>query len=205
MSLSDLIAYLKLKIQLLKAQLQLMQMQQAELNHGVEPIAVTSYIQSPSPNFSDRQGYKPEMIMVHCTDGHFPYDMQYLQNPNPQSLVGPVSAHFVVAPDGTIHQLVQLDKMAWHAGRVLNPTAKLKKDATGAFVNPNYYSIGIETSLVATEQIGVNQLISLKKLVHDLAAQFSIPLDRAHIVGHHEIYQLKTCPGTINVDMLITA
>lgn len=155
-------------------------------------------IQEPSPNFSSRNGYKPELVVLHCTDGNFPYDMQYLQNPNPGSVVGPVSAHFVNAPDGAIYQLVDTANAAWHAGRIFNPTAKLKPG-----INPNWYSIGIETSMISTEQPSDAQKRALVGLVKDLCAKYSIPIDREHIVGHHEIYSLKTCPGTINVDEIV--
>lgn len=160
------------------------------------------YIQSPSPNFGSRRGYKPEFIVIHCTDGYFPSDMEYLQNPTPNSIVGPVSAHFVIAPNGDIHQLVDTDLEAWHAGRVDHPTAKLKM-VNGAYVNPNYYSIGIETSMPSTSQISAPQHASLMELVEQMGAKYGIPLNRQHVIGHREIYSLKTCPGTIDIDSLL--
>lgn len=32
-------------------------------------------------------------------------------------------------------------------------------------------------------------------LIAQLARKWGIPVGREHIVGHHEIYALKTCPG----------
>lgn len=154
--------------------------------------------QSPSPNYGARAGYKPEIIVVHCTDGHYPSDLAYLRNPDPGGVVGPVSAHFLIAPSGEIHQLVQTDFSAWHAGRVLNPTAKLKKG-----VNPNLYSIGIEVSLVSTDKASKAQTTSLKALIAYLGETHHIPLDREHVIGHREIYAAKTCPGTIDVSSLL--
>lgn len=161
-------------------------------------------LQNPSPNYGSRNGQEVSLIVIHCTDGAFPYDMQYLQNPAPHSVVGPVSAHYVVAPNGDIHQLVDTHNAAWHAGRINNPTAPLKQ-AAGVFINPNQYSIGIETSLFATDQIKPLQKNALVQLVAKLCQDFGIPVDRAHIVGHHEIYSLKTCPGTISVDEIVAA
>lgn len=158
----------------------------------------TLKIQSPSPNFNSRNGYVPELIVVHCTDGYFPSDMQYLQNPDPGSVVGPVSAHFVIAPNGDIHQLVDTANAAWHAGRVLRPTATLKPG-----VNPNYYSIGIEVSMVSTDQATAKQGVSLRALIVELGTKYHIPLDRKHVIGHREIYAEKTCPGTIDVATLL--
>lgn len=162
-------------------------------------------IQNPSPNFSSRNGDTVSMIVVHCTDGYFPYDMEYLQNPAPNSVVGPVSSHFVIAPNGDVHQLVDTANAAWHAGRINNPTVTLKKDASGNFINPNQYSVGIETSMISTDLATPFQYKALTELIASLTAQFNIPLDREHVVGHREIYSLKTCPGTIDINSLLPA
>ena len=67
---------------------------------------------TPSPNYSDRKGLSPDMIVLHytgmadaasaivrlCTEGT------------------EVSAHYVVLEDGNIVQLVRESERAWHAG-----------------------------------------------------------------------------------------
>lgn len=161
-----------------------------------------SYTQSPSPNFSGRKGFKPELIVIHCTDGFFPSDMQFLQNPT-GGAAGPVSAHFVVSPTGAVHQLVDEANSAWHAGRVDKPTAKLKKNVFGVYENPNLYSVGIEVSLRAGTIMPKDQELALRKLVREIAGRHNIPLDRDHVVGHREIFSAKTCPSTINIDEII--
>ena len=98
-------------------------------------------IQSPSPNFYSRGGYGPEVIVVHVTDGLFPGDLNWLRNPKSQ-----VSSHFLIAPDGTVHQLVAEANAAWHAGRVQNPTAPLKKN-----VNPNLYCVVVGTRILTRD------------------------------------------------------
>jgi N-acetylmuramoyl-L-alanine amidase len=161
-------------------------------------------IQSPSPNFFGRNGYNPELIVVHVTEGNYPYDMQYLQNPSPVGGAGPVSCHYLIDPSGLVHQLVSELNGAWHAGRIQDPTAKLmKKDQSGGYINPNYYTIGIEVSLTLNATILPVQYQSLKDLVTDISARNKINLDRDHIIGHHEIFFPKTCPGTISVDQLV--
>ena len=158
-------------------------------------------IQTPSKNFyNGRFGHKPELIVIHCTDGFFPSDLQWLTvTSNP-----PVSSSYYVAPAGGIHQLVDDANGAWHAGRVLNPTAKLlKKNTAGVVINPNYYSIGIEVSLKPPAFVQPDQWKALKELIVHLATKHNIPIDRDHIIGHKEIYSAKTCPGTINVDRLV--
>jgi len=156
-----------------------------------------NFIQNPSPNYGSRDGHAITHIVVHCTDGNFPYDMQYLCDPNPNSTVGPVSSHFVVSPLGLVYQLVDTKNTAWHAGRVNNPSVKLPAG------NPNTYSIGIEVSMVSTNTMGSDQKQALKDLLKLLCDKYSIPVDRQHIIGHREIYSLKTCPGTINLDEIV--
>lgn len=161
-------------------------------------------IKSPSPNFYSRQGYKPELIVVHITEGYFPSDLQYLRNPAPIGGVGPVSAHDLIAPDGTIHELVDWQYGAWHAGRVLNPTAKLlKKNWLGSYINPNYYSYGIEVSCMPPAAPTPMQLTALKERLKERLTLFQLPTDRDHVIGHREIFSGKTCPGPINLDQIV--
>ena len=158
-------------------------------------------IQSPSKNFyNGRFGYRPELIVVHCTDGSYPSDLDWLRGTsNP-----PVSSSYYVAPDGAVHQLVDDANGAWHAGRVLNPTAGLlKKNAAGEVINPNYYTLGIEVSLRPPAVAGPAQYDALKDLIKYLANKHAISIDRQHIIGHKEIYSGKTCPGTIDVTKLV--
>jgi len=158
-------------------------------------------IQSPSKNSYSRQGYKPELIVIHCTDGFFPGDLNWLRNTSGQSQV---SSHYVISPAGAVHQLVDDSLAAWHAGRDFNPTARLlKKNSLGSIINANFYSIGIEISLKPPVIAPAVQWQAIKELVQYLATKHGIPLDRDHIIGHKEIFGKKTCPGTINVDQLV--
>jgi N-acetyl-anhydromuramyl-L-alanine amidase AmpD len=157
-------------------------------------------VQSPSPNFYGRFGYVPELLVVHCTDGFWPSDKEWLRNPAAQ-----VSSHFVISPAGEVHQLVSTDNGAWHGGRVDHPVATLKKKPDGTYVNPNYYSIGIEVSLKPPAHMPTAQKNALLELLREMGTKYNIPLDRAHIVGHKEIYSLKTCPGTIDVNDVVAA
>lgn len=155
-------------------------------------------IQYPSPNYYDRSGYTPDLIVVHCTKGNWPSDRDWLCNP-----VSSASSHYIISPNGEVSQLVSDEKAAWHAGRIDHPTAKLKKNNLGVFVNPNRYTIGVEVSLIPPAIMPDEQKKSLLELIKTVADKYKIPLDRDHIVGHKEIYSLKTCPGTINVDDLV--
>ena len=156
-------------------------------------------IKSPSPNFYSRQGYKPEFIVVHITDGYFPSDLEWLRNPASQ-----VSSHDLIAPNGDVHELVDWQSGAWHAGRVLNPMAKLlRKNLWGGYINPNYHSYGIEVSCKSPAIPAPAQMESLKQRIRDRLALFALPIDRDHVIGHKEIFSAKACPGPIDVDQLV--
>ena len=41
-------------------------------------------------------------------------------------------------------------------------------------------------------------------LLADICKRWNIPVDRSHIIGHREIYSLKTCPGAkVDLDKLV--
>lgn len=150
-------------------------------------------IKKPSPNFGDRKGHTINTLVIHCTDGNFPSDLNWLCNPDSQ-----VSSHYVVSPTGDIYSLVDESKTAWHAGKVVKPKVALIKDSTGAYINPNLYSIGIEVSLKATSIMTPPQEKALKELVADIYKRNNI----MNLYNHRDIRSDKTCPGTINIETL---
>lgn len=94
-------------------------------------------IQTPSSNFNERidkktnkQILKPTYIILHYTSGCTSKSaFQTLSN-----FFRPVSAHYLIAANGSISQLVNESKRAWHAGK-----SSWKKNN-----QLNSYSIGIE-------------------------------------------------------------
>ncbi|WP_050698600.1 N-acetylmuramoyl-L-alanine amidase [Anaeromassilibacillus senegalensis] len=69
-------------------------------------------IRRPSTNFSDRGGWKPDIIVNHITAGSTAAGaLATLCSPAREA-----SAHFVVDKDGTVYQLVALDRAAWSNG-----------------------------------------------------------------------------------------
>ena len=149
-------------------------------------------ISVPSPNFSSgRKGYHPEAIVIHIMEGTLPGTDSWFRNPQSS-----VSAHYGVGAGGEVHQYVQETDTAWHAGRVHAPTwTAIKPSGTGSYVNPNYYTIGIEHE--GNEQSEWNDAMynATGELIADISKRWNISLDRSHIIGHHEIYSIKTCPG----------
>jgi N-acetyl-anhydromuramyl-L-alanine amidase AmpD len=110
-----------------------------------------------------------DTIVIHATDGG--------------SLLGNVwwlsgghshaSAHYVVARDGSIVQLVHLSDIAWHAGNW----------------KVNCHSIGIEHVGETYDPAGftVDEYRSSARLVAWLVRRYDIPVDRKHIIGHAQV------------------
>lgn len=159
-------------------------------------LAITR--RSAGDNFhAGRSGTDVDMLVIHVTEG---------DRGSVRSWFGldasDVSAHYMVCTDGTIDKFVDENDTAFHAGRVLNPTAPLVLERPG--VNPNLYSIGIEHEGDGQHELGPKQRAASLELILSIARRRpGIALDRRHIVGHHEVYAAKTCPGAINVDRLV--
>ena len=91
---------------------------------------------------------------------------------------------------------VQETDTAWQAGRVHAPTWNLiKPTGSGTYINPNLYTIGIEHEGDDQSDWTVEMYNTSSDLLADICKRWNIPVDRSHIIGHREIYSLKTCPG----------
>ncbi len=102
-----------------------------------------------------------------------------------------VSAHYMIGKDGTIYQLVDDQKRAWHAGE-----GSMKDPTTGKpdGKDLNDRSIGIE---IVNEGDGEDtyteaQYKALETLVPYLTKQYNIPTE--NIVGHKDVADQKKNP-----------
>lgn len=86
---------------------------------------------TPSPNFSSRRGEKITAIIIHHTATR---TLEAALNIF-RSAAEQVSAHYVIAPNGTVVQMVKNEDKAWHAGRA---------HLHGLRTSVNACSIGIE-------------------------------------------------------------
>lgn len=91
--------------------------------------------------------------------------------------------------------------------QVNNPSWRLIKPLNlddHTYLNPNLYTFGIEHEGDANSDWTDAMYQSSSCLIANLAKKWNIPLDRDHVIGHHEIYSLKTCPGfKVDLDKLI--
>lgn len=156
-------------------------------------------IQKKSSNFwVGRKGYRPEAVVIHIMDGTLPGTDAWFANPTSQ-----VSAHYGIGKSGEVHQYVQENDAAWHAGRVDAPVWKLIRPN----VNPNLYTIGIEHEGKPDEGWTEAMKQSSATLIREICQRWQIPIDRDHVVGHFEIFAKKpNCPATNKriLDELVT-
>jgi N-acetylmuramoyl-L-alanine amidase len=146
-----------------------------------------------SPNFSiGRNGYYPEAIVIHIMEGTLEGTDSWFKNANSK-----VSAHYGIGVNGEVHNYVEETDTAWHAGRVNNPTwPGIKPAGNGLFINPNFYTIGIEHEGTVDSDWTETMYQTSGGLIAVICKQWNIPIDRSHIVKHHEIYSCKSCPGS---------
>lgn len=129
----------------------------------------------PSPNHGERRLGPPDMIIIHYTG------MQTCAAARAR-LCDPaaeVSAHYLIDLDGTVEQLVDENRRAWHAG----------VSEWGGETDINSRSIGIE---LVNRGHGPDyhpfpepQMTSLEALIQSIRARWTIPPE--NIIGHQDI------------------
>ena len=125
---------------------------------------------SPSPNFDAR---KPRLVVIHQTEMENAEDaLRVLHTQNRQ---GRVSAHYLIANNGKLYQLVEDNQRAWHAG----------VGSWQGISDINSISIGIELDNNGSEPFEERQILSLIRLLDDLCTRFNIP--RNAIIGHADL------------------
>lgn len=127
---------------------------------------------TPSPNFDARHA-PIEYIVLHHTACHSAESaLATLESHNPQ---GRVSAHYLVERDGTIYQLVEEAKRAWHAGA----------GTWAGAADLNSRSIGIELDNDGIEPFAAPLVDRLLVLLDDITGRLRIP--RRNVIGHADI------------------
>lgn len=143
------------------------------------------YIAAPSPNFEDRAGgVSPTMIILHYTG------MQTGQAALERLCdeASKVSAHYLVEEDGSIFQMVEESKRAWHAG----------KSYWAGETDINSHSIGIEI-VNPGHEFGYRtfpeaQIEAVIKLCQDIQSRHAI----RHVLAHSDIApDRKEDPGEL--------
>lgn len=144
----------------------------------------------PSPNFwKGRNGYTVKAIVIHITDGTLSSVLSWFEMEKSQ-----VSAHYVIAKDGEIINMVKEEDSAWHTGIVVKPKwSKIIKN-----INPNYYTIGIEVVGWSNDRFTFEQNKSIIQLIRKIKEKYRLILSSNTVVNHRDIDANKICPGKWN-------
>lgn len=121
-----------------------------------------------SPNHDAR---RPNYVIIHQTSNDNIADaLSTLTDPARK-----VSAHYLIGRDGTLHQLVDESRRAWHAGM----------SYWGGNTDLNSSSIGIELDNDGAEAFADVQIDALLALLRELGPRYRIPT--ANYLGHGDI------------------
>lgn len=119
-----------------------------------------------SPNHNARPKGEISAIVLHSGEGTRASDLETLVKSTGEKAV---SAHFYICRDGTIYQLVDVSRRAWHAGES----------------NWNDFSIGIECEHKDGQDWPLAQLAAVTALCKMLIGQYGIKAER--VVSHRAI------------------
>jgi N-acetylmuramoyl-L-alanine amidase len=129
-----------------------------------------AYSMHPSPHFEERPaGAVIDAVVIHATTiNTLEETIAYFLDPSAE-----VSTHYVVDRDGTVVQLVPVEKRAWHAGQsMLNGVARV-----------NDFSVGIElVNMNDGEEFPEAQYQATAGIIRLLRSRYQIPDER--IVSH---------------------
>ncbi|MCM8614069.1 N-acetylmuramoyl-L-alanine amidase [Accumulibacter sp.] len=136
---------------------------------GTAPTGPAAGVVSvPSPNHNAR---RPNFVIIHDTTNSS-------AEPALKTLTDPargVSAHYLVGRDGTLYQLVDEDRRAWHAGA----------SYWGGTTDINSASIGIELDNTGAEPYPEDQIVRLLQLLQELRERHRIPA--SNVLGHGDV------------------
>ena len=118
-------------------------------------------IERASPNFGERRGGAIDLVVLHYTampDAEAA--LTRLCDPEAE-----VSAHYLIAKDGTLYKLVDEGKRAWHAGQ----------GCWAGHEDVNSRSIGIELDNPGNEAFADDLMDTLEELLADILERHDLP------------------------------
>jgi N-acetylmuramoyl-L-alanine amidase len=138
-------------------------------------------IQHPSPNFGPRRdGLQPSLVVLHYTAmDSAEAALERLCDPEAE-----VSAHYLIAGDGRIWQMVPEDQRAWHAGA----------GRWRGMEDINSRSIGIELDNTGLHPFAAPQVNALEALLAPIMQRWAITPE--NVIAHSDMApDRKSDPG----------
>ncbi len=152
--------------------------------------------------YKGRKSIIPDMIVCHISSNYEKMINTFYDEKSE------VSSHFVIATDGRIKQMVDLDDSSWANGTSLNQdsdvyykfsTSKIVRDRKE---NANYYTFSIEHESIdgnLTNEQYDSTILVMKQIINYIKRKYNydFQIDRYHIVGHNEVSPIvrTKCPG----------
>ncbi|TCP62951.1 N-acetylmuramoyl-L-alanine amidase [Rhodovulum bhavnagarense] len=126
----------------------------------------------PSPNHGARRGgARPDMVVVHYT-GMVDMAAALARLCDPEA---EVSAHYLIARDGRLFQLVSEERRAWHAG----------VGCWGMLDDVNSHSIGIELDNDGATPFAAPLMARLETVLQTIMRRWAIP--PARVIAHSDM------------------
>jgi N-acetyl-anhydromuramyl-L-alanine amidase AmpD len=128
------------------------------------------WVPASTSNYSGSRSGRVQFVVIHTMQGSYAGSISWFQNP-----MAMASAHYNIrSSDGQITQMVRESANAWHAGN--------------SYYNNNSVGIEHEGYVMDPRRWYTDAMyISSARLTRMLCDRYSIPIDRAHIIGHYQI------------------
>jgi hypothetical protein len=152
-------------------------------------------------NVDERQPNAPRALMLHTPEE--PVD-DYESTPVYFSSDRGAATHYYSDSDGDWYQMVPEAVGAIANGRRNKPRPTWA--VPGISLNLQTISVEIEGYAAAMHRTmprGGRQWNAVVRWVENRSRQHLIPLDRAHIMGHYEVADNRSDPGTLNIDLIV--
>ncbi|MCE4947952.1 N-acetylmuramoyl-L-alanine amidase [Streptomyces albulus] len=135
------------------------------------PADITNYTPANRPS-----SHPVQLVIVHVTQETFPDTLMLFGRPGYRA-----SAHYTVrSQDGHVAQCVREHDVAWHAGNARYNWRSIGVEHEGRVDEPRWFTDALYTRSAA--------------LTAAICHRYGIPVDRRHIIGHHEV------PGADHTD-----
>lgn len=145
---------------------------------------------------------KPRGLVLHTpeepADG-YAYTPVFFADPNRQA-----STHYFISFTGDIYQMVPENCMAIANGVKGKPCPPWADPATSL----NWQTINVEIEGYAAKMAktcppGTPQWKAIVRWIRVLSLKYAIPIDRIHDIGHYQVANDRTDPGTLDIDGLV--
>lgn len=153
-----------------------------------------------------RGGEEIAAICLHVLENTVEGYLSYLHSDRLEPDVRPGehgSVHYGVAADGTLHQFVRDEDMAWGVRELSNPTWPLLGDHSG--IDPDAYLLHVGVERFLSVHMPALTFRALAELLAVLCVEHSIPADASHIISHDELdVAFPVCAGANATNLIAT-